>query len=511
MLGRIDGRVYYNLLNWYRVLALFPGFAFNRKAMEQMMGVAEALPDDIAERLAPPIPRGLARLMAWLRLGRVGLSLAWHALRLPSTVRRFERRLAAALREDAAALQGWPLSALAAAYRRLEAALLVRWDAPMVNDLVCMIAFALSRKALEHWAGADGVALHAEVMIGQGDIVSAEPAQRIRALGRRLAESPDLVARFAEGDASAIDGEPRLASGIRDYLARFGDRCTEELKLESTPLGDDPAPLLRAIAMSAAAPAAPLRAATAPKERLATLLPGRPLHRWLAARLLDWAKARVRDRENLRLERTRVFGRARRILRAMGAQLAAGGALDEPGDVFFLTIEEVLGAVEGGAPGFDLRGLVALRRAEGATVRFTGTAPERILTRGAVVLSPTVVAGAPPPPRDATADGRRRQGVACAPGTATGLARVIGDPRADTVSPGEILVARHTDPGWIAHFTNAAAIVVERGSLLSHSAIVARELGIPCVVGLKGATDWIASGERLEVDGRSGWVAKRDG
>ena len=71
-------------------------------------------------------------------------------------------------------------------------------------------------------------------------------------------------------------------------------------------------------------------------------------------------------------------------------------------------------------------------------------------------------------------------------------------------------MARHTDPGWIAVFCNASAIVVERGSLLSHSAIVARELGIPCVVGLKGATDWIRDGEMIAVDGATGRVEKTD-
>ena len=76
------------------------------------------------------------------------------------------------------------------------------------------------------------------------------------------------------------------------------------------------------------------------------------------------------------------------------------------------------------------------------------------------------------------------------------------------LAPGEILVARHTDPGWIALFTNAAAIVVERGSLLSHSAIVARELGIPCVVQLKGATGWVVDGEPIEVDGTTGRVTR---
>jgi pyruvate,water dikinase len=88
----------------------------------------------------------------------------------------------------------------------------------------------------------------------------------------------------------------------------------------------------------------------------------------------------------------------------------------------------------------------------------------------------------------------------------TGVAKVIRDPAGESVSAGEILVARHTDPGWIALFANAAAIVVERGSLLSHSAIVARELGIPCVVGLKDATGWIRSGDTISVDGGTGEV-----
>jgi pyruvate,water dikinase len=103
------------------------------------------------------------------------------------------------------------------------------------------------------------------------------------------------------------------------------------------------------------------------------------------------------------------------------------------------------------------------------------------------------------------------QGLGCSAGTATGLARVITDPASTPIAPGEILVARHTDPGWIAHFSNAAAIVVERGSLLSHSAIVARELGIPCVVALKGAMTWLKTGDRIEVDGATGLVRKLDG
>jgi pyruvate,water dikinase len=101
-----------------------------------------------------------------------------------------------------------------------------------------------------------------------------------------------------------------------------------------------------------------------------------------------------------------------------------------------------------------------------------------------------------------------RKGTGCSAGRVTAVARVVSDPRAQSIASGEILIARHTDPGWIALFASASAIVVERGSLLSHSAIVARELGIPCVVGLKGATRWIRDGETIEVDGASGLVRR---
>ena len=92
--------------------------------------------------------------------------------------------------------------------------------------------------------------------------------------------------------------------------------------------------------------------------------------------------------------------------------------------------------------------------------------------------------------------------MVCAP------VRVITDPRQATVQPGEIMVARFTDPGWITLFANAAGILVERGSLLSHSAIVARELGIPAIVAIDGVMEWLQTGDVVEMDGATG-VVKR--
>ena len=214
----------------------------------------------------------------------------------------------------------------------------------------------------------------------------------------------------------------------------------------------------------------------------------------------------MRDRENLRFERTRIFGRARRVFQAIGRQFHAHGLLDDADDVFMLTVPEVLGAIEGHAVTHDLAGLARLRREAMQQAAGRPDPAERIVAEGAVV--PALAQARPEPVAKTVGDDRERTGTGCSAGTFTGTARVVRDPRSEGIARGDILVARHTDPGWIAVFSNAAAIVVERGSLLSHSAIVAREMGIPCVVALKGATDWIESGETISVDGATGLVRK---
>ncbi len=93
------------------------------------------------------------------------------------------------------------------------------------------------------------------------------------------------------------------------------------------------------------------------------------------------------------------------------------------------------------------------------------------------------------------------------PGIVRGRARIVLDPAdARGLTPGDILVAPLTDPAWTPLFLPAAAVVVNVGALMSHAVIVSRELGIPCVVAIAGATERIADGAMLEVDGTAGTV-----
>lgn len=501
MLGRIDGRVYYNLVNWYRTLALLPGFSLNRTYMETMMGVSEPMPREITDAIGPSPANGFAKIVEYLKLVKAASGLIWQAIRLPRTRKQFYKRLNTALHGGFNVNTANPTE-LAAEYRKTESTLLDRWDAPLINDFLCMIAFGASRNLMEKWLGQDGLLLHNDVMIGQGDIVSAEPAQRIEKLGEMVREA-GIADILVDQGISALSGHPKIAQEVQSYLDKFGDRCTEELKLESISLTDDPTTLLYAIASSARRPVIAKHKITPPD--WPALFPQKPVKRIVAKWVITWTKSRVRDRENLRFERTRVFGHARRIFLRLGQEFAARGMLIEQRDILFLTTQEILGAVEGFSLSPDLKSIVAMRKAEYDTSAQRPDPPERIETRGPAIAP--VWDRNPKAIKDNTVI---KTGTGCSAGEVQAKARIIRDPRNEMLNPGDILIAHHTDPGWIAVFANASAIVVERGSLLSHSAIVARELGIPCVVGIKGATSWIQDGEIVKVNGATGQVERSD-
>jgi pyruvate,water dikinase len=241
------------------------------------------------------------------------------------------------------------------------------------------------------------------------------------------------------------------------------------------------------------------------EERVRRALQGRPLRRALFFWVLRNARGRVRDRENLRLERTRLFGRVRSLFVELGKRFHERRLLDHPRDVFYLQVDEVLGYVEGTVTGTDLRALAALRRREFAACEEGPAPPDRFETRGIVYENDIFASTQPTPGRG----GDERRGIGCCPGRVRGRARVVRDPHGALLEKGDILVAERTDPSWILLFPLAAGLVVERGSLLSHSAIVAREMGIPAVVSLSGATGWIRDGDEVELDGASGAVRRR--
>jgi pyruvate,water dikinase len=287
----------------------------------------------------------------------------------------------------------------------------------------------------------------------------------------------------------------------------YGDRCVNELKLETPSLRQDPSFLVQTLRNYLRAPAdagspgtdegVAVRARAETRAFAAVRGPRRWLFRWV----LGQARARVRDRENLRFLRTRVFGLARDLFRALGVRMAAADALDAPEDVFHLTVPEALGWVRGTAPSLAFRETVAVRRREFDTYRAAPPPADRFRTRGAVHAHNPFTG----PPKVVPQDGVLR-GTGCCPGVVEGEVAVLADPHGGAALDGQILAAFRTDPGWVPLYPSVSGLLVERGSLLSHSAVVAREIGLPTIIGIPGLTRALRTGERVRMDGAAGTV-----
>ncbi|MFF5538083.1 phosphoenolpyruvate synthase [Streptomyces cinerochromogenes] len=507
LLGHIHGRVYYNLLHWYRMVRLAPLYPLNRRVLEKSLGVAESIPDELADTLHPFTPRpGLrGRLSRLLRTAVFARRFLTIRKSVETFHRDFYRAYAVFNDVDYDALPG---DETCRRFRRLQRELIEKWGPMQVLDATILLSVGLLALLTRRWLPDAPEWFTWAATAPGGAVESAEPAWALRELADRAradAEIADLLARTPDDEAYQALGDAGhtgFLAAVDTYIADYGYRSPDELKLEVPDLYENPAglfSLLRDALPETGEANAQDRGGEADAYLDAHL---RGPRRFVYERVRAKARAALTDRERLRFCRTRAFGAAKRMLRALGRDLARAGALDTWDDVFLLRLDEVKGAYEGMIGHTELRDLVAVRRGRQAADRELH-APSRFTTRGAPYWSGNLDRAGWTSGPAARGGARELRGTPCCPGVAEGPAVVTDTPR--DISGG-ILITYRTDPGWVAALPSAAALVIERGSPLTHVAVVARELGIPTVVQVRGATTEIRGGSRLRVDGAAGTV-----
>jgi rifampicin phosphotransferase len=311
---------------------------------------------------------------------------------------------------------------------------------------------------------------------------------------------PDLLQQYRERKLP-----PVAQRGLQSFLRRYGHRAVAEIDLGMPRWSDDPSHLLGVISnylrlnTDDLDPVAQFHAGQAKAESMITTLTERLAARSRPrARLLGWTLRRVRQlvglRESPKFLLIVALATMREHLKVIGRQLAATTVIDQVDDIFFLD----LGEVRRGLSGEDLQALVVQRREAYQQELKRRHIPRLLLSDG---TEPEAVAVA-----DARPDGALA-GSPASTGTVTGRARVVLDPVGAHLEPGEILVAPSTDPGWTPLFLTAGGLVMEMGGSNSHGAVVAREYGIPAVVGVPDATHKIETGQLITVDGAAGLVS----
>jgi pyruvate,water dikinase len=315
----------------------------------------------------------------------------------------------------------------------------------------------------------------------------------------RRESAPELAERYRTGTLPEV-----LQHRLHGFLDRHGFRAVAEIDLGLPRWAEDPTHILGVLANylrledPGRAPDTVFARAAAEAETVVSTLTDRARRRGaLRGRAVGLALDRTRQLAGLRElpkhDIVLVLAQARAQLLEIGAELCSAGALPRADDVFFLHLREVADALDGR----DVLDVAAGRREV-----YDREMARRHVPR--VLLSDGTEPEARPAPMS-VADGALL-GIAASAGTATGPARVVLEPSGAYLAPGEILVAPSTDPGWTPLFLTAGGLVMEMGGANSHGAVVAREYGIPAVVGLPGATSSIVTGQEITVDGTRGVV-----
>lgn len=512
MLGFFHGRVYYNLLNWYRVLRLLPFYRMNRSVFEVSLGVSENLDEGTANSLSPFSAFGTLR-------GRrirvvVGATFLMKFLRSRRIARRFTahfQRVFSGLEQRS--YEGRSADEVYRAFRWMERALLDRWGAMMLLETVIGLSFGVLYGLTKRWIPDAPEWLFWSVANPGEAAASVEPARRMVELAELAREDAGIERIVTTSVPAAVPaalaaaGKEGFLREVGSYIRAFGYRSLNELKLEEPDLREDPAAfyaMLRDTLRTTAARSA-TRGSGDPDQVLRERLG--PLRR----RAYEVVRRKVRhgleDREHVRFCRTRAFGLVRRMLLAMGDELARMGAIESAADVFHLRLDELRGCMEGTVAHEQLKPAIRLRKeARERQVRLT--APARFTTRGPVYWRGNLESagwndGARGPTEGAPSILR---GIPSGPGTAEGVASVVTEPR-DV--GGAVLVTYRTDPGWVGVLPSVRALLIERGSPLTHVAIVARELGVPTVVQIPNLTRDLRDGAHVHVNGDTGEVRVR--
>ena len=329
---------------------------------------------------------------------------------------------------------------------------------------------------------------------------------RLAALARQL--PPDLSEVLSVADPAELrvrlDLSPAgraLLAEVEAFMDRFGFLSSNGSDFTAGSWAENPTLIWRTVARAAASadaasPEAAVAAREAARRRVRAQLA--PIPRLVFDRLLASVAAAIDLRESVSLMISEYSYQMRRIFLVVAQRLVMQGDLVDREDLFYLTYDEMKALADGHLSREEAGARIAARRTE--------------IEADALISPPSVISGDPHlacrVAQSEPAVGSYLSGIAASSGTVHGRARIVKDPieAPAALTREDILIVPYSDVGWTPLFSSIGGIVAETGGQLSHAAIVAREYGLPAVVGVKDATRLIQDGQRVSVDGNRGRV-----
>lgn len=515
MLGLIKGRIYYNINNWYKGLLLLPSFKTNKDDMERMMGLQD--PVEFVEdtelstyekiRKIPSLLITLIRLLrAFSKLDKLVINFLESFSTHYKTINRNE-------------LHKKSFTELIKTTEYLQNNVLLKWETPIINDFFVMMMNGKVHRWLNSIELENPSLYQNNLLSGEEGIESTEPTKVLLRLTQIVRDTPELAKLFEATSNQDLLGAtkvsfPSFHNKCLEYIELYGDRCMGELKLETITLRTEPAFIFAVIKnyikqphlseSNLSAKEKELRYGS--EEKVFKLIENKYGSRKLKKFKKDLNKLRkaVKNRENMRLSRTRLFGLFRDVYFSIGQQMSLYGFINEPRDIFYLTVDEIRALYTGISVQKNLKPLISARKDEFSQYELEDI-PHHFKTNGFVYYLNEYKYK---DDDEVQLDTEQLTGTGCYPGIVENQIKLIFTPDDELDLNGQILCTVRTDPGWAPLFPTAGGILVERGSTLSHSAVVARELGIPAIVGIKGLTTILKNNDKVKMDGAKGTIKR---
>ena len=354
-----------------------------------------------------------------------------------------------------------------------------------------------------------------QVTRGMPNNPTTEMDLRLWEIARTIREDEEARRIFQENSAQSLSGlylagelPPAALQSVRKFLDRYGSRGLGEIDLGRRRWAEDPAHIFESLTSylkieneSQAPDVVFARGAESAQQAIETLesdVRG-TRHGWLKAHLVRFFAGRARQlmglRESPKFFAVRMFGLVRAQIYKSGLEFAQAGELDSPDDFFFLTFDELKEFASQSER--DWHSLIRERKQDYERETRRKQIPRLLLSDGRAfyegVNSAKVTDGG-------------LSGSPVSPGSVEGRVRVVFNPAQAGLQPGEILVCPGTDPSWTPLFLSAAGLIMEVGGMMTHGAVVAREYGIPAIVGVGEATNRLHTGQLIRMDGSSGLI-----
>ena len=469
LLGDFFGRMFYNMNNWYRMAEFVPGYRRNKQNFEAM--ITSNIKKDVNTIIRPSIALRLAYPIIVIN----------KVLTYGAVSRRFKKEVHKELnllrRKDFTDADYDECTKL---FDEINNKLLRKWYITLENDFLVMTYLGLLKK----------VTTETEMQLAL--VFPSKATQQVEALSRlskKIAKVDRLWNAVQNGDSKMFDTEivnhVDIKSELDGYLDTFGGRFANELKLESVGVDEDRSKLLFLLKLYHT-----YKVRMAPHDGMIKdiFLSGFK-KRFILRKFRKYAS----QREEFRLLRSNSFAMARKLFRRLGKILHEMGSLESGDDIFYLTLEEIFNTEKFSK---KYKQIIVQRKSDYESYKDINLPSHFSTTNGQPSVS-----------GHSTLDiAGKMVGQPASSGKIKGRIRVFKDFFMPSQIDFDILVTSHTDPGWTPLIALSKGLIIEHGGILSHASIVARELGIPTVIGVEKATSLLSDGDIVEIDGSSGII-----